>query len=95
MRRHRNAVNALLFFAPIGVVLSAIPQAPDYAPVLGWSLTLAMLLAALVLALRGRRADAAADPTTSWTEQGGAAPQADQGGAAEAEHGTATGDLSR
>ncbi len=95
MRRHRNAVNALLFFAPIGVVLSAIPQAPDYASVLGWSLTLAMLLAALVLALRGRRADAAADATTSRADQGGAAPHADQGAAAEAEHDAAAGDLSR
>jgi hypothetical protein len=61
MRRHRNAVNALLFFAPIGVVLSAIPQAPDVAPLFGWGLTVAMLLSALFLALHGRRADASAD----------------------------------
>jgi Na+-driven multidrug efflux pump len=57
MRRHRNAVNALLFFAPIGVVLSAIPQAPDFALGLGWGLTIAMLLAAFLLHLRFRRAE--------------------------------------
>ncbi|GAA1141294.1 hypothetical protein [Nesterenkonia lutea] len=57
MRRHRNAVNLLLFFAPIGVVLSAIPQAPDFAPALGWGLTVAMLLGALLLTLHGRRTE--------------------------------------
>lgn len=57
MRRHRNAVNSLLFFAPIGVVLSAIPQAPDFALGLGWGLTIAMLLAAFLLHLRFRRAE--------------------------------------
>ncbi|WP_218221048.1 hypothetical protein [Nesterenkonia sp. Act20] len=88
MRRHRNAVNALLFFAPIGVVLSAIPQAPDVAPVLGWCLTLAMLLAALLLALRGRRAEPDAEPL--------AAPGAERGAAAESEQGAAAAeDVSR
>lgn len=85
MSRHRNAVNALLFFAPIGVVLSAIPEAPDFAPVLGWGLTLAMLLAALLLALRGRRTDAAAEaePGDAVDSEQASAPTSEQGAAAE------------
>ncbi|MBE1514924.1 hypothetical protein [Nesterenkonia halotolerans] len=91
MSRHRNAVNALLFFAPIGVVLSAIPQAPDFAPVLGWALTLGMLLAALLLALRGRRADAAAEAEA----EPGDAVDLEQTAAPTSEPSAAAEDLSR
>ncbi|MGJ9372372.1 hypothetical protein [Nesterenkonia sp. CF4.4] len=56
MARSKNVINGLLFFAPIGIVLSAIPQAPDYTAPLGWGLALVMLGTALVLALGNAKA---------------------------------------
>ncbi|MCH8560956.1 MULTISPECIES: hypothetical protein [unclassified Nesterenkonia] len=56
MARQKNVINGLLFFAPIGIVLSAIPQAPDYTATLGWGLALLMVGTALVLALRSAKA---------------------------------------
>ncbi|PRZ17666.1 hypothetical protein [Nesterenkonia sandarakina] len=59
MVSRNNVINGLLFFAPIGIVLSAIPQAPDYTATLGWGLALVMLGTALVLALRRAQAQRA------------------------------------
>ncbi|EXF24895.1 hypothetical protein BG28_03500 [Nesterenkonia sp. AN1] len=52
MVSRKNVISGLLFFAPIGIVASAIPGAPDYTASIGWGLALAMLGTALVLALR-------------------------------------------
>lgn len=59
MAGRKNVISGLLFFAPIGIVLSAIPQAPDYTATIGWGLALVMLGTALVLALRRAQADGA------------------------------------
>ncbi|GAA1114731.1 hypothetical protein [Nesterenkonia jeotgali] len=74
MARRRNIINALLFFAPIGIVLSAIPQAPDYTATIGWGLAPVMLGAALVLALRNaqeQRAQAQRDGESEHTVTSG------------------------
>lgn len=63
MARRRNVINGLVFFAPIGIVASAIPQAPDYTAIIGWGLALLMLVTAGVLALRSPRPQRDADVT--------------------------------
>lgn len=56
MAGRKNVISGLLFFAPIGIVASAIPGAPDYTATIGWGLALVMLGTALVLALRRAQA---------------------------------------
>ncbi|MBO0595546.1 hypothetical protein I2485_10165 [Nesterenkonia sp. E16_7] len=51
MARRGNLISGLLFLAPIGIVLSAIPQAPDYTAAIRWVLASVEIGAALVLAL--------------------------------------------
>lgn len=72
-----NVISGLLFFAPIGIVLSAIPQAPDYTATIGWGLALVMLGTALVLALRraqaqGAQSEEACDQKTQRLAESGA-----------------------
>ena len=77
MSRRKNVINGLVFFAPVGIVLSAIPQAPDYTAPLGWALALVMLGVALVLALRGARGQRDDEATRSTGAPGDAPPQPD------------------
>lgn len=51
MARCGTLISGLLFYAPIDIVLSAIPQAPDYTVAIGWVFAAVMIGAALVLAL--------------------------------------------